>query len=81
MNTPEQEAEQLINNFYVWGIKKEGQSLSRFECRQLALIAVNLMIYSNVLEPQLKRHRVQGLPPERTHIEYWQKTKEIIQSK
>ena len=70
-NNPEQEAEQLINNFYIWGIKKEGQSLSRFECRQLALIAVDRILII------MKEEYLSGSEK----ISYWEKTKEIIQLK
>lgn len=73
MNTPEQEAEQLINDFYVWGIKKEGQSLSKFECRQLALISVDKIITAE-MEGDI-------IPYGLEKIKYWETVKKIIQSK
>ncbi len=36
--TPKQKAKMIIRRFYTWGINKEGQSLSWFECKELAII-------------------------------------------
>jgi hypothetical protein len=38
--TPEQRAEQLVREYYTFGINKEGQTLSWLESKQCALIAV-----------------------------------------
>lgn len=42
--TPQEKGSELVTKYYVWGIQKEGQTLSRFECKQLALIAVDEFI-------------------------------------
>ena len=34
-------AKRLIRDFYTWGINKEGQSLSMYECRELTLKVVD----------------------------------------
>lgn len=39
--TPQKKAEELVRKYYTWGINKEGQTLSWFEAKQLALIAVD----------------------------------------
>ena len=37
---PKEKAEELVRNYYSFGINKEGQSLSWYECKQCALIAI-----------------------------------------
>ena len=39
--TAKEKAEELVRKYYTWGINKEGQTLSWFEAKQLALIAVD----------------------------------------
>lgn len=40
----EQKAEEVIRKYYTFGINKEGQTLSWYECKQCALIEVNSII-------------------------------------
>ena len=35
-DTPKAQAEAIVREYYTWGINKEGQSLSWYECKQLA---------------------------------------------
>lgn len=46
--TPEEKALELVRKYYTFGINKEGQTLSWYECKQCALIAVD-EILSNPL--------------------------------
>lgn len=43
--SPKERAEQIVREFYTWGIRKEGQSLSWAECKELAKISVNNLLY------------------------------------
>jgi hypothetical protein len=43
MKTKEK-AEELVRKYYTFGINKEGQTLSWYECKQCALIAVDEML-------------------------------------
>jgi hypothetical protein len=36
-----QEAKRMVDEFYIWGIRKEGQTLLVKECKELALISIN----------------------------------------
>lgn len=42
-----EKAEQLVREYYKFGMNKEGQSLSWYECKQCALIAVKIVLESN----------------------------------
>lgn len=39
--TPKEKAEELVRKYYSFGINKEGQTLSWYECKQCALIAID----------------------------------------
>ena len=39
--TPKEKAEELVRKYYSFGINKEGQTLSWYECKQCALIVCN----------------------------------------
>lgn len=39
--TPKEKAEELIRKYYSFGINKEGQTLSWYECKQCAIIAID----------------------------------------
>jgi hypothetical protein len=39
--TPKEEAKELVRKYFIFGIKKEGQTLSLYECNKCALIAVD----------------------------------------
>jgi hypothetical protein len=39
--TPKEKAEELVRKYYSLGINKEGQTLSWYECKQCALIAID----------------------------------------
>lgn len=43
--TQKEKAKELVGKYYVFGIKKEGQSLSFEESKKCALIAVDEVIY------------------------------------
>ena len=43
--TPKEKGENLIRKYYSFGINKEGQTLSWYECKQCALIAVDEIIW------------------------------------
>ena len=61
--TPKKEAEELVRKYYTFGINKEGQTLSWYECKQCALIAVD-----KILE-----HCYQVMKP------FWQEVKNEIE--
>lgn len=42
--TQEEKAKELYYKIYAWGIRKEGQTLSEKECKELALMAVDEII-------------------------------------
>lgn len=67
-------AHELINKFY--------QPLGKLHChassndmweyaKRCALILVDEIIDSNSLEPQLKRHVINNVPPVKCLLEYW----------
>jgi len=65
-----EKAEELIRKYYTWGINKEGQSLSWLEAKQCTLIAVNEIVYNNLMEyPQ---HSMIYVPHKN---DYWNEVK------
>lgn len=44
--TAKEKAENLIRKYYSFGINKEGQTLSWYECKQCTLITVNEVLKS-----------------------------------
>ena len=67
---PKEKAEELVRKYYTWGINKEGQTLSWFEAKQCALIAVDEIIETvSMCIPYLH---------ESTYYEYWVNVKEEI---
>ena len=42
--TAKEKAKELVDKYYTWGINKEGQTLSWFETKQCALIAVDFAL-------------------------------------
>ena len=66
--TPKEKAEELYYKIYTWGIRKEGQTLSEKECKELALIAV---------EEIIKADKIENI--EFDFHEYWQEVKQEIQ--
>jgi tRNA A37 threonylcarbamoyltransferase TsaD len=84
--TPKEKAEELFNKYYQYDItiigiesQFEERGIGLYDAKQLALIAVDEILKSNSLEPQLQRHRINGVKPEKIHLEYWQQVKEEIQ--
>ncbi len=74
-------ARQLVNKFF--------RPLGNLHCmvaisqlwehaKQCALVCVEEIIESESLEPQLKRHIINNVPPIRCQLEYWFKLSEEI---
>jgi hypothetical protein len=49
--SPKEKAEELIRKYYTFGINKEGQTLSWYESKQCAIIAVDEIINSSPTNP------------------------------
>jgi hypothetical protein len=74
----EKEAEKLINEF--WNILEcELPAEHHLEkIKKVVLLHINLMIENGNLEPQLKRHVLQKLPPAKIHLEYWNELRKAV---
>lgn len=80
--TPHKKAIDLVDEFYnnieEYPAEIQPQDIEWQTAKKCALISVNLILDSDLLEPQLKRHYVNGLEPKITELEYWQQVKEEI---
>jgi hypothetical protein len=68
--TPKEQAEKLIREYYTFGIRKEGQTLSWEEAKECALICVNQIIKA------LRK----GLPDVGVGKGYWYNVRKEIQT-
>ncbi len=66
--TPKEKAEKLVRKYYTFGINKEGQTLSWYECKQCALIAVDEVLNE-------ENHFIQT----DAHFLYWEQVKQEIE--
>jgi hypothetical protein len=66
--TPKEKAEELVRKYYTFGINKEGQTLSWYECKQCALIAVDEVLNE-------ENHFIQT----DAHFLYWGEVKQEIE--
>lgn len=48
------------------------------KARELALFFVRKLLENNLLEPQPKRHKINGDEPNIIHLEYWQEVNHHI---
>lgn len=64
--TPKEKAEELVRKYYTFGIRKEGQTLSWYECKQCALIAVDETINADLSDTY--------------ESDYWQQVKKEIEN-
>jgi capsule polysaccharide export protein KpsC/LpsZ len=64
-----EKAEELVRKYYTFGINKEGQTLSWYECKQCALIAVDEILNE-------ENHFIQT----DAHFLYWEQVKEEIEN-
>ena len=72
--TPKEKAVELVRKYYTFGINKEGQSLSWYECKQCALIAVD-EIDLLLQKSTLKDDPYSNL----SALEYWKEVKQEIE--
>jgi hypothetical protein len=70
--TPKEKAKDLVDKFWY------SLSITLEQAKECALIAVDEILNSNSLEPQLQRHRINGVKPEKIHLEYWIQVKQEI---
>lgn len=74
--TPQQKkAEELTQRIYTWGIKKEGQTLSMKESRELALNAVEEIIKAHPIIPLTYMLESEAID---AAIEYWNGVKKEL---
>lgn len=70
------EAEKLVRKYYTFGLNNPAQSFSWYECKECALIAVDLLIENtpsmNIYPPNLQTKHT-GVK------EYWQEVKQEIE--
>ena len=83
MKTPEQKAKDLVLEFdNIINPKKENKdnkgNWGYEKARELALFFVSKLLENNLLEPQPKRHKINGDEPNIIHIEYWQEVNHHI---
>ena len=77
MQTPEQKAKDLVlefDNIINPKIDNENNKVNwNYEkARELACFFVSKLLENNLLEPQPKRHKINGNKPNIIHLEYWQ---------
>jgi hypothetical protein len=81
--TPKEKAEELVRKYYSFGINKEGQTLSWYECKQCALIAVDEIILSRKNDSQFDDTLWAGGSDMYTmhpmYLNYWQEVKKEIE--
>lgn len=74
-------ANEIVNKFYQ-PLGKLKCSVSKQELWQYAktsaIFLVDEIIDSEALEPQLKRHIINDIPPIKCQLEYWMKVKKEI---
>ena len=81
--TAKDKAEELIRKYYTFGINKEGQSLSWYECKQCALIAVDEQI--NEYQSMSDLYTYLSFPERENEnsvilrLVYWQEVKQEIE--
>jgi len=73
--TPQEKAHSLFG-FYFCSI--DGENAETI-AKNFATKTVDEILNSGALEPQLQRHRINGVKPEKIHLEYWVKVKQEIQ--
>ena len=83
MKTPEQKAKDLVleldNIINPKKEKKDNKENWDYEkARELALFFVSKLLENNLLEPQPKRHKINGVVPNIIHLEYWQEVNHHI---
>ena len=71
MKSQKDKAEELVRKYYTWGINKEGQTLTWFQAKELALIAVDELIQDNYNNENIVNG---GL-----NSQYWKEVKQEIQ--
>lgn len=77
--TPKIKAKQLVDRYMTLFSQELENSISTMEAKECALVAVDLVRDSGILEPQLKRHYINGVEPEVIHLEYWVRVKQEIE--
>jgi hypothetical protein len=74
---PKEKAEELVRKYYTFGINKEGQTLSWYECKQCALIAVDEIIQ---ILPTSEYLEDVGNTIENRQRTYWNQVKQEIKN-
>ena len=76
--TPKEKSEELIRKYYTFGINKEGQTLSWYESKQCAIIAVDEIINSSPTTPLKGGYIELYSDMVDEAIDYWQQVKTEI---
>ena len=76
MKTPEQKAKDLVLEFdnIINPIRENEDKKGNWnyeKARELACFFVSELLENNLLEPQPKRHKINGDEPNIIHLEYW----------
>jgi hypothetical protein len=74
-----QKLKDLVEKFINDTWNKTGHHLSTLAAKQCALIAVEEIIQTGSLEPQLKIHKLQNVAPQIHEVEYWFEVKKEIE--
>ena len=81
--TPKEKALELCQKFGHTTLFAEdcndGYTLPLRVAKLCALIAVDEIFNNNLLQPQLKRHYINGDKPNIIHLEYWQEVKQELE--
>lgn len=78
MTPPEQKAKQLIDKFMHLFSVHFAHSIAPYEAAECAKLYVEDLIDSGILEPQLKRHYINGDAPNINQLEYWMQVKKEL---